>query len=223
MFAKPVAPASRPRRQSAIERTRLVLPSLSEMTDNILAIYDSANATQRFTGATWYYDASGIAYDLDRNIERSAGVIAALSPQLSWLSNVGAAYSLYTDRVPDNVLPESVDKALRIMSGESPDSVLGGRKVRSFYRNILLPDAHGPVTVDRHALAIALGVDPDTARFHGPNPKVLERIGAYTYVASAYRGAARERGMRPHEMQAVTWVAWRALTGADIHDRQETF
>lgn len=222
MFAKPLAPASRPRRQSAIERARTVLPVLSEMTDNVLAIYDSATDTQRHTGAMWYYDAHAIACELDDNTERSAGVIAALSPQMSWLSNVGAAYSLYAGVVPDNVLPESVAKAQRIMSGEDPDSVLGGRKVRSFYRNILLPGTPGPVTVDRHALAIALGADPDTARFNPPNPRVLERIGAYTYVASAYRGAARERGIFPHEMQAVTWVAWRALTGADVHDRTPT-
>jgi hypothetical protein len=192
------------------------------MTDSVLAIYDSATDAQRFTGVNWYHDAHAIAHELDRNTERSAGVIAALSPQLSWLANIGAAYSLYADIVPDNVLPESVDKALRIMSGDSSDIVLGGRKVRSFYRNILLPDSPGPVTVDRHALAIALGVDPDTARFHGPNPKILERIGAYTYVASAYRGAARDRETLPHVMQAVTWVAWRALTGADVHDRTPT-
>ena len=43
-----------------------------------------------------------------------------------------------------------IDRACAILAGSDPYHVLGGRKERSFYRNILSPDTAGPVTVDRH-------------------------------------------------------------------------
>jgi hypothetical protein len=101
---------------------------------------------------------------------------------------------------------DALRKADAIAAGADPLDVLGGRKVRSFYRNIVGHTGH--VTVDRHAVAIVAG-RPLTDR----EGKVLERIGPYTYVAGAYRAAARRLGVAPTELQAVTWLVWRRLKG----------
>ena len=86
--------------------------------------------------------------------------------------------------------------------------MLGGRKVRSFYRNILGIDS--AVTVDRHAVAIVYGRPLSDREI-----KLLERAGAYTVIASAYRAAARRLGIAPSTLQAVTWLAWRRLKAVD--------
>jgi hypothetical protein len=43
--------------------------------------------------------------------------------------------------------------------------------------------------------------------------KILERPGAYQYVAACYRAAARRHGIPASTLQAVTWIVWRRLKG----------
>ena len=64
-------------------------------------------------------------------------------------------------------------EARAILAGADPLHALRGSKVRSFYRNIAEPLRPGPVTIDRHAVAILFGTDtPTFLRLH---PKLLER------------------------------------------------
>jgi hypothetical protein len=91
--------------------------------------------------------------------------------------------------------------------------VLGGRKVRSFFSNILEPDRSGAVTVDRHAVSVVFGFSLSDAQV-----KILERSGTYLLVASAYRAAARRLGVSPCQCQAVTWTVWRRLKGLASYD-----
>jgi hypothetical protein len=80
--------------------------------------------------------------------------------------------------------------------------------VRSFYWNILGHASH--VTVDRHAVAIVYG-----RALSDREIKILERCGAYAYIAASYRAAARSLGLEPSTLQAITWLAWRRLKGLD--------
>jgi hypothetical protein len=87
-------------------------------------------------------------------------------------------------------------------------SLLGGRKVRSFFHAIFYYDrpSYPHVVVDRHAHAVALGVDRPLADYAA---KALEAPGRYLLVAAAYRAAARARNVSPAAMQATTWLHFR--------------
>ena len=90
--------------------------------------------------------------------------------------------------------------------------MLGGNKVRAFFACIIAPHTSTDVVVDRHALALAL--DDDRLQVLDDHYTkgcvgVLERSGAYEHVAAAYRKAAAELGLLPHQVQATTWLVHR--------------
>lgn len=112
-------------------------------------------------------------------------------------------------------------RAGRVFSGEDPDLMLNGHKVRSFYNNIAdLQDPNGPgdVTVDSHALAIALGykISSSSEEYKifsgGMERNNLGLQGYYAPVADAYRRLAEKYGLDPRQVQAITWVQWRKET-----------
>lgn len=200
-FMDPCAPKYRQRRQSTIRKTLDVIGE-DPMVANILNIYDQCTADEFNAGVGWYPVAHELAVDLGVGARSGAGVFAALSPQLSWTSNITAAQNLVQNDDPNPAgIGKFVGRARDIRDGADPDIILGGRKVRSFYRNIFEPSRPGPVTIDRHAVAIATNHDV----------KSLEKNGFYVMVAAAYRGAARLAGLLPSEMQACTWLTWRRL------------
>ncbi len=178
-----------------------------------------ANATPDETaqGLAWYADAHAHAADLAHiygvRPTTVAGIIAATSPQVSWEQNLGIADALLSGE--RNVcLGLGERRALAILNGAFPLDVLGGRKVRSFFRNICTPHLDGPVTVDRHAIAVLTGqTTPECNRTHG---RFLERTGAYVHAAAHYRTVARAQGLRAHEVQAISWVAHRNRTEETI-------
>jgi hypothetical protein len=159
----------------------------------------------------WYSAASDIATlvgDLTKTSPiHGAGIIAALSPQCSWDENIVRALALANN---ENVgaFGDALRKAEAIRLGAHPLSVLGGRKVRSFFYNISGHKHH--VTIDRHAVAIVFGRALSDSEI-----KVLERCGAYTYIASIYRAVARSLDIAPSDLQAITWLARRRIKGLD--------
>lgn len=193
----------------------LLKPSL----DNILPVFRAARAEQIAAGTLWYADAHSFALTIARgDIVKGAGVVAALSPQTSWAQNMVLASRAFAEGFASGQTGANVSKADRILSGESPDSVLGwnnpnaksGHKVRNFFRNIV--DPTGPeVTIDRHAFDIAVGEETDSA-----TRGQLGRVGQYDLFADTYRQAAELVGVAPATMQAVTWLVWREAKGLDL-------
>jgi len=109
---------------------------------------------------------------------------------------------------------------LRDPSRANVSALLGNRhKVRSFYNNIIAPDAtQGDVTIDTHAVAAALlaplaGTSSEVISvLTGPPRSALTgALGTYGVHADAYRMAASARGLLPREMQSITWEATRGL------------
>lgn len=156
----------------------------------------------------WYRESRRTARAMARrygvSLKTTAGIIAALSPRTHWADNVrGAERVLYRRNLPD-VLRElapivpgfgaNVRKAERIAEGEDPLVVLGGDKVRAFYRAILGdPDA---VVIDVWMIRAA-----------GEDPKVYKATGrAYALMAEALRIAADEAGASPADFQAIVWT-----------------
>lgn len=201
-FLEPASTRSRTNRQRAIKRITAPL-SREPMVQNIINVFEQANDEEFEAGVAWYGVAHEIAIDLGLGAKTGAGVIAALSPQLGWAPNIAAAVNLVKE---DNPRPAGIgpfiEKARRIRDGEEPEAVLGGRKVRSFYRNILYPGRPGPVTVDRHAVSVATDI---------VDIRALDKTGFYQMVAAAYRGAGRLLNLYPHQAQAITWLTYRRL------------
>jgi hypothetical protein len=81
------------------------------------------------------------------------------------------------------------------------------------------------VTVDRHALSIAMN-SPQRARtrtMSNKDLKILDRPGVYAMVAACYRSAARSLGTAPHDLQSVTWDYWRDTHAYGVTANVEAF
>ncbi len=219
MFLAPCKPCNRPQRQRRIASAVSELPDHSTMVARILGVYDAATDDEHSDGRQWYPAANAIARivgdGLGIGTDGGAGIVAALSPQCSWDENVVRALA-FADGDSVGGLADGLRKAVRIGAGEHPAAVLGGRKVRSFYANII--GNVNAVTVDRHAVAIVFDRPLSDREI-----KILERPGPYTMIASAYRAAARRLGIAPSELQAVTWLAWRRLKGFDWENEAVDF
>lgn len=182
------------------------------MVRRILAHYDAASLptltlwgdvpTAAEDGLRWYERASDTAAALAAGsglpYARCAGIIAALSPRVSWASNVRAAAAMVEAAAYGRAEPMVAGlganraKAWRIATGANPADVLGGDKVRAFYANITGDlDA---VTVDVWAASAALG-----------RPIGTISHGLYVRIADAYRVAAVLRAVAPRTMQAAVW------------------
>lgn len=181
---------------------------------NIVRVWEQATVAELSEGMDWYRDANALAVRLSpSDPAQAAGVIAALSPMMSWGQNVNLAVRAYADGKASGALFSNVAKANRILAGERPEDVLGGDKVRAFYGVIADPTSDA-VVVDRHAFDIAVGRVTNNDSRHA-----LGRKGVYESFSNAYvraaKAIARETGMdvSASQVQAVSWTVWRRLKG----------
>ena len=100
------------------------------------------------------------------------------------------------------------EKALRILEGEYPLDVLGGRKVVPFYKAIVNPTGDNPTVVDRHASAVYMGRSLQERELNQLQSPVI-----YKRISGAYVHAAKVRGVHPNVLQAQTWLQWRLDKG----------
>jgi len=186
-----------------------------EMRDALLGHWEAIPKGERTAAldGSWYQEsrrvAQALAGEYGVSLSTVAGVIAALSPRVHWADNVkGAETVLHRAAYPDVFGPggeleglgrgvpgfgANIAKAERIAAGEAPLRVLGGDKVRAFYRAIM-GDSDAAV-VDMWMLR-AIG-EPAHA-------KLTTR--QYAAVAEALRAAAREAGIDTADFQAVVWT-----------------
>lgn len=187
---------------------------------NIIGAYRRATRQQLKDGLTWYNAARTFAVELAETyqltVEQAVGVLAVMSPGVSWTMQLKytAAFMTHIQNggtpsdAPGPFTGENKRKAARIMYGEEPTAVLKGVKVTAFYRNIL--GDHSGVTVDRHALRVAIGQDltPDECK-----PWLRPSCPGRREVVAAYHLAARYLKVDVALGQAVTWVVYRADAG----------
>ena len=169
------------------------------MIRRLLATWQASGRTTRRQGRAWYPEARaavrGMARTHGTSVAVAAGVVAALSPRLMWHVNVRAADAVLGGAIPVGVFRTSLSKALRIhRGGERPLDVLGGPKVRAFYRALTGDD--GAAVVDVWVLRVV-----------GWTKSLTER--AYGQVAKALEVVARQLGVTVVDLQATAWVAVR--------------
>lgn len=175
--------------------------------ENIIAVYNRASASEIEDGLTWYPNAHVMATQLGNGDTRfGAALLAVTSPMQRWERNVIVAKHAVEYGDPYPGMSQTMNKVRRLLEGENPDSVVSGQKVTAFYNNIL--DPYGPhVTIDRHAYDIAVGMrHSDDSR-----PSIGKRV--YEHLSSAYIQAAKNLGIAPLSLQAITWVVWRRELG----------
>lgn len=171
----------------------------------IISAYEAQNRPQSHD---WYLQAHDFAESIrgEYPLMIVAGVIAALSPLKSWEDNkrIARLFMLgQRDKLHTGIM---IDKAVRILSAKSEleiEEILSGFKISAFFRNIYRPHESGKVTIDRHAISLALGKKL-TTNF------AMTRI-QYDFFSSCYEQAAQDNNIMPHEMQSITWEYQRTL------------
>jgi hypothetical protein len=181
----------------------------TQHTRNIMRTFRSCTPADIAEGTAWYREAREFAASLDTDVRRAVGVIAVLSPMVSWPRNQTLARAHYAG-VYGGCLGASTVKAQRILSGEPVDAVVKGKKVKPFFDAIMGdPDS---VTLDRHAIDVAMGRTlTDGERNAIATTKRREPI------VESYRRAARITGYSPAEVQAIVWVGWRKRNAQAFH------
>ena len=173
--------------------------------DNVLRVFRLASPAQYVEGASWYPSAYSLCRELDnRDPRRPAGILAAFSPQTPWWRNVKLTMDIFETGIATGHTSSQCAKAQAIFNGANPMDVLGGKKTLNFYQNIIDPWNPEPITIDAHAIDIAIGKKCVAKT----RPK-LSRKGEYERYAEVYRTAALLFNLRPNVMQAITWVTWR--------------
>ena len=130
---------------------------------------------------------------------------------------------------------DPIAKALNILDNGSVQNIsdtLGeGHKVRNFYNNIISPNSpRGHLTVDTHAVSAGWlrplsSKDAEVLHNFGAGNKAFTPSppkhaatgmrGSYSVYQEAYRQAAEELGIKPRELQSITWEGIRSLMGDD--------
>jgi hypothetical protein len=162
----------------------------------LVAHYREAGEERRLSGEAWYresrHHARRIARATGVTLSQAAGVIAALSPRMRWGANVALAEELCAGREVRGVFGNNLRKAERILDGERPLDVLGGDKVRAFYRAIM-GDGEA-VVLDVWMMRAAGWVKPTLTSTE------------YQALASSLTAAARRVGLNPADFQAIVWT-----------------
>ena len=175
------------------------------------------NTESILVGERWYPEAHEIAMGLGKlagykgdtcRVQVGAGILAALSPQTEWGDNIHLAHMLIGTGHASGQTQVNNIKALRILDGEHPLEVLGGRKVVPFYKAIVNPEGDNPTVVDRHASAVYMGRPLKEFELGQLQSPII-----YKRISGAYARAAKMKGVHPNVLQAQTWLQWRIDRG----------
>lgn len=171
------------------------------MTKRLLAHWDAADNDVKRAGRNWYPIIADRAAALAPELPRCTvlGVLAVLSPRITVAQNLYDAETVLTGRpYVTSAFAANVDKARRLLAGESFDAVNGpAPKVRAFLAN-LLGDVDR-VTVDTWMLTVMLGL-PVGERGLTITP------AQYRYLERVIADAAARRNVSPRTFQATVWI-----------------
>ena len=185
---------------------------------NILKVYRRATTDDIANGYKWYDEAKTYASIISGlsgvKLNTVIGVMAALSPNNKWERNIADCERMCWAWVKGDDLSDfKVScyntmklKAWSILEDNlvSDDEILdrlNGQKIRSFYSNIRGLDE---VTIDGHALNIALGVRQGLT-----TDKTNMSKKVYKQMQDVYVRAAKRVDIKPHILQAITWTTWK--------------
>lgn len=183
----------------------------TKIKNNILKMWDLTQADERHD---WYLEAFRYGVELSSktghtiSVSKACGVIAALSPLKSWELNKKIAKDMLETR-DCGQMGIFKKKALDIMDSDGSDEsildILNGRKISAFYLNIKYPNKANNVTIDRHALSVALGYRTTDQDYAGMT------ANQYEFFVQCFILAAVQVNVSPLIMQSATWVRFRKI------------
>lgn len=175
---------------------------------NIKQLFDASSKE----GLYWYDEANEYAqYISDKyNVPKIkvCGIIAAVSPLKSWDINKRIVNEFYTDgTIKHTKVFQSKVRRIHSLSDEDTNAesismILSGSKIVSFFINIYDPNKEKTVTVDRHAISIAVNKSLSDEEL-----RITKK--QYEFFANCYNIAAIDLNIRVSQLQSVTWVHWR--------------
>lgn len=190
--------------------------------ENLKMVYDQTTLQDYQEGKSWYESAhdysSTLAYAYNIDDIKVAGIISAFSPMKSWDVNKQMV-DVYLDTNGKIVKHTKTQckKADAIYKGNgdkcSIEATLNGLKTVNFFNNIYNPNDDGYVTIDRHHIYVCTGMDLQVC-----TNKQYEFIKKITIMFS------KITNLRPCQLQATLWVAWKRLkkeTNAKIIEDKE--
>lgn len=190
---------------------------VGKMAVNILDLYLKADDEYNI-GMEWYKQAHNFAKWLAEhpnnfarlNVMQISGIISAASANTRWGHNkrIAEGFVFLGHCAHFKITKEKCEKIARAKSPTEIDGILKGKKLMAFFHNIYDPQCSKFVTIDRHALCIALGL-PFTL-----SKKISVTEKRHKMAAEAYKIAADTVGIKPLEMQATTWVAYIGINRA---------
>lgn len=202
------------------------------MVQNILDHYNHSTDEHKAAGAQWYPSArefiKNIADKTNRDPNRAAAIMAAMSPQEEWERNIQNGTNFMLNYDPANPgawhqnpnkptqgtgtpgLGDNINRAIAVHHAH-PDQIyqaLGnGPKVQNFYRNLSGDD--DSVTVDGHMAKAIMGEGGQLADY-GNAMKALSPKDSYNQMSDAVKKAAAETGISPSQMQATVWLKYQS-------------
>tara|TARA_R110002096_G_scaffold382312_1_gene576197 strand:- start:1816 stop:2439 length:624 start_codon:yes stop_codon:yes gene_type:complete len=190
--------------------------SRTQVKNNILAVLNQADKESFDFGKRWYTIANGIAVNLTGegvNQAQAVGVIAALSPLKSWKQNIKLAREFVFEGKRGGHTGVMVKKASDILALNNPTTdevieILRGQKIVNFFLNIYFPNKDIAVTIDRHAVGIAL---IGTKKIKQTEEDGQITKAQFEFLVHCYKWAAAELDMSAVQLQAITWEHFRKV------------
>lgn len=189
-----------------------------KIVNNLVRYYNLANDSEINEGLKWYTDANQFAVNLSNKynipLHSVCGIIAALSPQTSWLQNkILVNRFLKGDRLNMHTTVQ-MDKAIKCLNSNETEIYgflsIGHIKTTQFYYNILNPLSSFGATIDRHALLACL--KRPILGINSLNDSMSSMTkNQYRFFELCYIVGAKQLDILPHEFQAIIWVVVRRL------------
>jgi hypothetical protein len=118
-------------------------------------------------------------------------------------------------RQPDWTVGNDRNLIKKLSAPQTKDDAHWDTKVFNYITNQSRPSNARALTADTHALAIALGLP----QYGAMGPNVFGNRKVYDLVREAYVNVAKQRGLLPQELQALTWSPWRQLVNGETDMR----
>ena len=183
--------------------------SRTKVVNNILKIWALASDADKYD---WYQEAHDFSLAIARasgcTTSQACGIIAALSPMKLWELNKRIALEFALHQTANVHTKVFIDKARRILTASSDEEILNilhGAKLQAFYLNLRYPEKAISLTIDRHALSVALG------HWITPEEYTGMTVKQYQFFSDCYRHAAAKLAVNPLYVQSVTWLVWRRV------------
>jgi len=181
----------------------------TKVKNNILHFYNQSDKSDRYD---WYAEANKFALKLSDDYDiphtSSCGIISALSPLKTWNNNKQCAIS-FLETGDGKHMKTFQSKAERILQCDGNEEcikdILRGNKIISFFENILHPHKADKVTIDRHALSVALRRWIREEDYAG-----ITKV-QYRFLEDCYKYTANQIGISPVLLQSSTWERFRKI------------